>query len=175
MGVDHYEVERSPNKTSYSLIGSPTINQFTNTASSGVTYLYRVRAVDAAGNASAFGNVDLATAIVFADDPIASFSTVVKADHFIKLRDAVNAVRIAAALPSFNWSTTDSLGNPVLPPAAGNPVKAQHIIDLRNNLIPGLNLLGFPISSYTDPSLATGAGGTLIKKDHIQQLRQGVK
>jgi YD repeat-containing protein len=175
VGVDHYEVERSPNKTSYSSIGSPTVNQLTHTATSGVTYLYRVRAVDAAGNASAYSNVDLATAIIFADDPIVAASTTVKADHFIKLRDAVNAVRTAAALPSFNWSTTDSLGNSVLPPAPGNPVKAQHVIDLRNNLIPGLNLLGFPIPSYTDPSLTTGAGGTLIKKDHIQQLRQGVK
>ncbi|MGB3941599.1 MAG: toxin TcdB middle/N-terminal domain-containing protein [Candidatus Manganitrophaceae bacterium] len=170
MGVDHYVVERSPNKTSYSSIGSPTVNQLTNSASSGVTYLYRVRAVDAAGNASAYSSVDLATAIVFADDPIVAQSTVVKADHFIKLRDAVNAVRTAAALPTFNWSTTaPTQGDPV------NPVKAQHIIDLRNNLIPGLNLLGLPIPSYTDPALTTGAGGTLIKKDHIQQLRQGVK
>lgn len=167
IGVDHYEVERSPNKTSYSSIGSPTVNQLTNSASSGVTYLYRVRAVDAAGNASAYSNVDLATAIVFADDPIVIASTIVKAEHFTKLRDAVNAVRTAAALPTFNWSTTA--------PTQGDPVKAQHIIDLRNNLIPGLNLLGLPIPFYTDPILTTGAGGTLIKKDHIQQLRQGVK
>jgi YD repeat-containing protein len=182
LGVDHYEVIRSSNNGSYTLIASPTTVEFIdNIVTPDTTYLYRVRAVDADGNVSAYSNIDLATTVIFIDDPIVSSSenpstpTVVKAEHFTQLLTAVNAVRAAAGLAAFTWSTTDGLGNPILPPAQGNLVRAQHILDLRTNLNQGLSALGFSPPSYTDPTLTTGAGGTLIKKDHIQQLRQGVK
>ncbi len=182
IGVDHYEVIRSFNNGPYTFIANSTIVEFIdNNVTTDTTYLYRVRAVDADGNTSAYSNIDLATTIIFIDDPIVSSSenpsgpTVVKAEHFTQLLTAVNAVRITAGLSAFNWSTVDGLGNPILPPAQGNLVRAQHILDLRANLNQGLNALGFSPPSYTDPSLTTGAGGTLIKKDHIQQLRQGVK
>jgi fibronectin type 3 domain-containing protein len=45
--VNHYEVWRSVNNAAYSQIGSPTATSFSdNTLSAGVTYLYKVRAVD---------------------------------------------------------------------------------------------------------------------------------
>ena len=61
--------------------------------------LYRVRGVDANNNVSAYSNVDLATTILFTNDPLIAGVTVVKAQHFTELRSAVNAVRAPLASP----------------------------------------------------------------------------
>jgi hypothetical protein len=179
VGVHHYEVERQFNNVAYALTASPTINSATNNVVEGIAYLYRVRAVDAAGNASVYSNVARATAVALDDDPIVSSSenplapSVVNAAHFVKLREAVNAIRVTAGLPWFNWSATDGQGNQILPPASGNYILGQHIIDLRNNLNQGLIALGFAVPSYTDPALTPRS--IVVQKVHIQELRQAVK
>src|SRR5581483_11143665 len=83
IGVDHYLVERKSGTSPYSEIItlSPTMTTYsdTNNITAGTVYVYRVRAFDAAGNASDYSTSSLATTIVFTDDPIVSLTTNVMA------------------------------------------------------------------------------------------------
>jgi hypothetical protein len=164
--VDHYQVERSQslNGPFTMLSPNPTSPSFIdNTVTSGTAYLYRVKAVDASGNASIYSNLDLATAINFTDDPLLANTTVVKAQHLIELRQAINAVRALAGLPASSW--TD-------PSPQGAFIKKVHIEELRASLDQALAALGLPVQPYTDPTLTTR---TFIKKVHFHELRERVK
>jgi YD repeat-containing protein len=165
VGVDHYEVWRSFNNNPYTLAGSPTTASFAdNSASGSTTYLYKVRAVDGTGNFSGYSNVDLATTITFTDDPLTAGTTLVKAQHITELRQAVNAVRASTGLSAAVW-TDSSL--------AGIQIKVVHIQELRSNLNPALTAIGFSTPTYTDATLI--AGSTVVKKAHVEELRQPVK
>jgi len=160
------------NATSYILERATRIGQWVQIAqvpgtshgdsglSPNTTFLYRVRAAN--GTAlSTYSNLDLATTIVFTDDPLIVRVTRLKAVHITQLRTAVNAVRIAAGLSGLNY--TD-------PSPAGVPVKAVHINELRNALSAALSGIG-KVSSFTD----TVTARTPIRAIHFQELRNLVK
>ena len=68
-------------------------------------YLYRVRSVDGVSGATSFySDPDLATTIMFTDDPLAQSITPVKAIHITELRTAVSAVRVLAGLAPFTFT-----------------------------------------------------------------------
>jgi hypothetical protein len=164
-GADHYQIERTQNITqAYSVISSNVAaTSFTDTDVTSVSaYLYRVRAVGSSGNPSSYSNVDLATAITFADDPLTIGSTLIKAQHVSQLRQAVNAVRAVANLGAVSW-TDNTL--------SGITIKAIHIQEIRTKLDEALSALGLSAGQYTDSSLS----GTAIKKVHIDEIRQRVK
>jgi len=162
--IDHYEIQRATSKSGPFTTLSTASTSFTDSGlSSTTTYIYRVRSVDAAGNYSDFSNTDIATTIIFTDDPLAANSTLVKAVHATELRQAVNAVRAAADLGAATW-TDSSL--------SGIDVKAVHVSELRTNLDTARNLLGLSIGGYTD---TLTPGTTLIKAVHISELRDRVK
>ncbi|MBD0369936.1 MAG: fibronectin type III domain-containing protein [Pyrinomonadaceae bacterium] len=164
--VDHYIVERSQSVggSFTQLTPNPTTTSFTdNGVTSGVAYLYRVRAVDSVGLPTAASNLDLATAITFTDDPLVANSTVIKAQHLVELRQAVDAVRVLAGLQAATW--TD-------PSPQGVFIKKLHIEELRANLDQALTALSLSTQSYTDPTLTTA---TAVKKVHFDELRQRVK
>jgi subtilisin family serine protease len=167
--VDHYEVRRRPTvSVSYTLIGSPTTPSFLDTTAvtNPVTaYLYIVRAVDASGNTSGYSNVDLATAIAFADDPLQATVTPIRAQHVAQLRTAVNAVRTTAGLPLSSW-TDDPL-------SAGAAVKAMHVTELRAALTAARIALNYSDPPFTDPTITPGT--TPIKAIHITELRSRTK
>jgi hypothetical protein len=168
-GATHYEVERrSDVNASYSPVASNVSGTtFNDTNVNALTaYLYRVRAVDAQGNVSSYSNVDLATAIVFTDDSLVSQSTLVKAAHITELRQAVDAIRTMAHLPATNWGGSITQFQ--------TQIEAAHVQDLRVSLSEGLSALSLPPCSYTDNSL-TELRASLIKKEHIEQLRQCVR
>jgi len=130
------------------------------------TYLYKVRASDGT-NWSPFSNLDFATAIIWTDDPIQQRVTMVKAQHLLELRAAVNAVRLAAEKPQVtNWQSGL---------AAQQPIKAVHITELRSYLDEALGAINPPAQpGYTDPNL-TGGGTTQIKMVHVDELRRRVR
>lgn len=164
--VDHYIVERTQSLNSQftQLEPNPTVASFTDTTvTSGVAYLYRVRAVDSQGLTTAASNLDLATAISFTDDPLVANTTTIKAQHLVELRQAVDAVRLLAGLAAAIW--TD-------PSPQGVFIKKVHIEELRTNLDLALTELGLPTQSYTDSVLTTS---TAIRKVHFDELRQRVK
>jgi hypothetical protein len=113
---------------------------------------------------SPYSNLDLATTILFTDDPLVSAFTKVRAAHFSEVRQAVNAVRASAGLPAATWTDTN---------LAGIVIKAAHIQEMRNYLGPALISLGLSTPAYTDPSLTTGV--TPFRKVHLEELRQRVK
>jgi len=168
-GAHHYEVEKTTNvNTAYSSVNTNvTGTSYTDTGVSSVTaYLYRVRAVDAAGNISAYSNIDLATAITFTDDTIIRQSTLVKAAHITELRQAVDAVRALANVGAANW------GGAITPNST--LVQASHVQNLRTNLDAARSTLGLAQCNYTDNSIPA-LQASFINKDHIDQLRQCVR
>ena len=165
--VDHYQVERSTslNGTYAPLSPNPTTTSFIDmTTTGGAAYLYRVCAVDASGGRSAYSNADFATAISFTDDPLVAGNTPIKAQHLTEIRQAINAMRATAGLAAASW--TD-------PSLAGVQIKAVHIQELRLSLNQARSALGGAAITYTDSTLSVGS--TLVKKVHIEELRQWVK
>jgi len=163
--VDHYEIQRSTSKNGpFTTLSNTTSTSFTDSGlSSTTTYIYRVRSVDAQGNYSDFSNTDIATTIVFTDDPLVVGVTLVFKEHVLELRQAVNAVRAAAGLSAVTW-TDSSL--------TGVVVQAAHVSELRSNLDAARSLLGLSTGGYTD---TLTPGSTLIRAVHVTELRNRVK
>ncbi len=166
-GVASYNVERSANNGAFTLVASPTTTSFIDTVpAAGTTYLYKVRAVSTGGgNPSAYSNMDYATTQTFIDEPT------IRAVHFVELANAVSAVRRSAGLSAFAWTATDGTGNPIPPPAVGNVVMTQHMLDLRSQLNQALTALGVPPRS--DEAITPQS--TPVKKQHLIDIRQGTK
>jgi len=161
-GATSYKVERSFNNGSFVQIATSATNSYTdNPVSGGITYVYRVRAVNLAGDSN-YSNRDHATTIMFNDDPVVS-GTPIRAVHILQLRQAVNAMRKSAGLSPASF-TEPSL-------TAGMVVKALHINELRSALTPALTALGKPAPSYT----GTVSPGTSVRAVHVQELRNLVK
>jgi fibronectin type 3 domain-containing protein len=163
-GASSYEISRSSNNSTYTVVGTSTGSPFIDTsAASGAAYMYKVKSVDSGGNKSSFSLGDLATMVIFTDDPPV-VGTAVKAVHLTQLRTAVDAVSTLAGLGASSY--TD-------PSLVGVPVKTIHITQLRSALDAARNALGLPALSYTDPTLSSNT--TAVKAAHIQDLRTGVK
>lgn len=180
-GAPNYVIERSINYSAENNGFAPYITvdcstgcsntiTFTDTvqAASVITYLYRVRSVSGSQQ-SASSTLDFATTQSFAEqiqnqDP---GRTTIKAAHFLELRAAVNAVRVAAGLGHFSWS--DPQGRA---PASQVPILKSHMQDLRDGLDQALSALGLTPQAYTDQGLPSG---TSVRKAHIDELRQRTK
>jgi hypothetical protein len=162
-GATRYQVERAGNSAGpYAVVGNPTTNSFADGAVvAGTTYIYRVRAMDAGGQLSTYSNIVVATAVTYTDATLTPGVTPLKAIHMTELRETVNSVRRAAALPDASW-TDASL--------AGATVRGVHLQELRDSLSPALTALHAPVPTFTDPTLT--AGGTPIKAVHIEELRR---
>jgi hypothetical protein len=166
-GAHHYQVERAPNLGGTFTVLNSNVAGTTyqdTTVTSVNAYLYRVRTADAVGNLSAPSGIDVATAITFTDNPLTVGTTPVRAVHMTELRQAVNAVRAAANLSAATWTdATLTVGT--------TTIRAVHITELRTNLDAALNALSLYPGPYTDPSLT----GILIRKVHVDEVRQRVK
>jgi hypothetical protein len=161
-GATSYQIFRRAPGGSFTQIGTSNTTSFVDTtAAANTAYLYLVRAVNS-GGASSDSASDLATTVIFTDDPLVARSTKIKALHLAELRTAVNAVRSLAGLGAFSF--TDSA-------SAGVKVKAIHINQLRTALDAALSSLGFATGGYTD-TLSTSVP---IKAVHFQELRNRVK
>ncbi len=160
-GATSYQIFRRAPGIASTQIGTASTTSFANSVSANTAYLYRVRAVNASG-ASADSAADLATTVIFTDDPLVARSTVIKAVHLAELRTAVNAVRSLAGIGTTTF--TDSASPGIL-------VKAIHITQLRTALDAALSPLGLSTGGYTDALTA----GVLIKAVHFQEIRNRVK
>lgn len=162
LNATEYHVERSSDGVTFTPIGTAPTNAYSDaTAVSGTSYLYRVRAGDAQ-QTSAPSNADLATAILFTDDPLVIGVTIAKSVHLSEVRDAVDAVRTLAALPAATYTNSG---------APGTVIQAIDLQELRNALDPALAALGITPPSYDEPIMA----GVLLKSLHMQEVRNAVK
>jgi fibronectin type 3 domain-containing protein len=95
-GSNHYEVYRTDHNAPLSLRATPTGTSYTDIAvAAGTTYVYQVRSIDGSGVPPAMSQPEMATTIVFTDDPLVPGATPVKAIHVTQLRAAVLAVAAA--------------------------------------------------------------------------------
>ena len=91
--------------------------------SANTAYLYKVRAVN--GGESGDSNVDLATTVIFTDDPLVAGTTLVKGTHITNCAPR--------STPCVRWPSlgAGSYTDPTLT-AGVTPVKAAHVNDLRD-------------------------------------------
>lgn len=174
--VASYIVERKAAGGSFEPVGQPVLAPDTLLndagAAEGAAYLYRVKAVFAAGGNSDYSNSDLATAVVFTEDPLVGANdpqgrpqTPIYARHLTELRRAVSAVHLLAGQGAVNsWTYPDP---------AGRLIRLEDVSDLRDRLGEALTALGMSAPSYVDPTLTRYV--TAVKKEHFQQLRDAVK
>jgi YD repeat-containing protein len=123
-------------------------------------YVYTVRAVKV-NTMSAPSAKNLATTILFGDDPAAAGVTPIRAVHVTQLQAAVNAVRVAAGLSPATFAAA----------LAGQPVLATHIDSLRTALAPARTNLGLPAVTYTRAVVS----GILMRAYDINETRAGVR
>jgi len=170
--VDHYQVERKQtlSDSGYQVVNanvppaSPVVSATDSSVNASTAYVYRARAfLDAAGACpSAYSNVDLATTVIFTDDPLQSRSTIIKAPHVTEVRQAVDAVRTTAGIGAATWTNSNLLNQ---------PVRAVDFSELRDKLNQALSPLGFsPIS--TDPAILQG---NIVYATQLQAVRDKVK
>jgi chitodextrinase len=168
-GAHHYELEKTANlNQAYQPVATNiTGTSFTDPNVTSVTaYLYRVRAVDANGNSSAYSNIDIATAISFTDDTLTSQTTPVLAAHINELRQAVDAMRATLNLTTVDWGGSVTPSNTV--------IQATHIQDLRTYVNQAREALNLSPCSFSDNSL-TELRASVIRKNHIEEIRQCVR
>jgi len=162
-GATSYEVLRQCNGEFFPFM-SPTSNTSLNdeAVSPGSTYLYWVRAVNATGT-SPDSSRDLATTVIFSDDPLVANTTAVKSVHLQQLRSAVNAVRVCAGLLGIGYVGSD--GSP------GTVVWSTQFEGLRTNLDEAMGPLGLPNGGYSGGLTA----GATIQRTHVTEIRTTVK
>lgn len=174
--VAGYVVERRE-----SVGGSPTLLPTGGTAatftdsqvSTKTAYLYRVRAVFAGGGTSDYSNADLATTVLFDDDPLVAAGnpsgatpTKVAAKHLTQLREAVEAVRaLVPGLGAAAWKNDPG-------PASGGLILPAHFKELRTNLNQALSALGLGQFAADDAAFVKGQ---LVRAAHVQEVRDRVK
>ena len=157
-GATLYEVYRMEGGySSGNYIGySPSTTFIDTTVQPDRCYLYRVRT----STSPALSQGDFATTVMFSDDPIVAGVTRIRQDHVLQLRTAVSAMRSLAGLSAPNYSTGVANGMPMTAqhtlelrqllneartwigkptvtfaapaPAAGQPVRAAQVQELRN-------------------------------------------
>jgi Putative Ig domain len=142
-GAHHYDVIRDG-----AIVASPMTNAYSHlNAAPGTVYVYRVRAVPAAGAPSADSIADVATTVSFTDDPDVAGATVIRAVHMTELRSAVNLVRAAAGLAPFSFSDAQL--------AAGMTIKGAYVRELRTALDAARAAL--PLPAVTWPPIVDGS------------------
>ncbi len=140
------------------------VNSYGDNVTTGNAYIYKVCALDSSAHASAYSTPDIAIAKTFTDDPPSAHVTRIKAIHVTELRDAINALRLAAGIGTTTF-TDGSL--------TGINVKKTHLDDLRTQLIAARAAAGLATAAFTDPTIT--AHGTQVKAVHIQELRDRLK
>ena len=160
IGATSYEIYRRNPGGSFTQRGTSLTPSFNDSASANTAYLYRVRAVNLGGSSGDSAS-DLATTVMFTDDPL-SAGVLVKAVHLSELRTAVNAVRAQAGL------STPAYTDPAAP---GVIVRAIHITELRTFLDQAMAALGRTTGGWTNGSLT----GIPIDATHFQEIRNRVK
>jgi len=144
----------------YSLVGSSPSSGFVDSsAASSTSYLYRIEPVDGNDVAGPISAADLATTVIFEDEPLAPGVTKVRAAHWTQLRDAVNAVRVLAGIGPTSFTTSTR-------------IKVDHLTEIRSALDAARTALGMPALSYADEAATVG---TPVRAIHVQEIRNAVK
>ena len=171
-GATSYHVYRKAGAGAYTEIAcsDPTVTTcLDNGLSVGTSYLYKVKAQKGAGLLSGYSNTDVATVVDFTDDlapaapPFTEPVVKIKATHVTELRQAIDAMRIAAGIGAGVYT----------PITAGTHPVPEHIRELRRQLNQARAALGLSPAVYTiDPAITDV---TTVNRRHIDDLRNAIK
>ena len=164
IGAVSYQVFRNDGTSGYVQVGTPAGTTFNNTVTTGKSYLYRVRAVDAGSSASADSAADFATAIAYTNTLTAG-SSVIKAVDLSELRQAVSAMRVLA-----NQGLT-TFANPTITPGV-TLIHAVDITELRGFLNGARTALGFGNATFGQ---TITAGSTKVAAADFNEIRAGAQ
>lgn len=166
VGIARYEVQRSFDGASFVTVGSVQLGTSFNDTQvvMGKAYVYNVHAVDSNNIAGLNTGNDIATAVVFSNDPLPAppTATLIRGIHVSELRSAIDAVRRSAGLPA-QWTSYSPLTGLIY---------ASTFNELRNALADARNVLGLPAVTY---SQSTVVPGMIILRSDLTALRGGVK
>jgi hypothetical protein len=161
-GGTSYEVLRLAAGGVATSLGTTASAAFTDAqVLAGTAYLYKVRSV--APSVSSYSAPDLATTSTF--EPPVLVGVAVRAQHFMDLRSAINAVRSLAGLGPYSFTDPTLTG--------GFIIKAAHLTDLRAALDSARAALLLSPISYTTTTVTAGASS--IFAADLYDLREGVK
>lgn len=162
--ADSFVIKRNSG-SGWGTVGSAgaTVRTFTDaTAEPNRAYLYTVFASKAA-TLSAQGAHDLATTVMFRNDPV-GVDDVMQVAHVTELRTAVNALRV------LNGNAPLSFTDPVL--VEGAVILAAHIVEVRDGLNAARAALALPAVTYSLPMAAVLVD---IRAAHVNEIRGGMK
>lgn len=164
-GATEYEIERGDSMSGpFKMQNFVTGTTFTDFAvTNQKAYVYRVRAINNSGTdtiVSNPSNMAVGTAISFEFSQLVGQT--IKARHIHDLRTAVNAFRKVANLPEITFLPQN---------VTGQTIRAIDVLDLRSRLGEALTALNISTLPYSDPTLSTGANGTVVMAVHIEQLQ----
>ena len=164
-GAAGYRVERSTDAgVTFTVVGNPTANSFTDAAvTTGETYIYRVRAINPGGDASAYSNTVAATAQPFADSPRTTGVTTVKPSPLMQPRQVIDSVSQTAGIASANWTDASLIGA---------TIRDTQMQELRDSRSEAPTILQVAPPAFTDSTLTTAAAGTSIENIHTEKLHQ---
>ncbi len=163
-GAHHYQVLRFPTRTFSQAFATTSALAVTDTGLQPTrTYLYSVIALDAADNILGYGLPDVATTMLFNDDPLVANTTLVRATHLEQLRIGANALR-------FFGTGADALAGTQV--TVGSAIRASDLTALRSDINACRLSIGLPAMTFTDPALTTS---TKVKAVHFEELRRAVK
>lgn len=163
-GATAYEVYSRSDATGYTgpvtLAGSPPPHQTLTFVGPDRAYLFRI--VTKIGSARSRATApELATTIIFNNDPLSSGSSVIKYLHLDELRRGTNAVRVLTGFAPLTFASA----------AAGSAITAAQLNEIRTALDPALDALNRPSGGYTNV-LATGSP---VRAVHFQEIRERFK
>jgi hypothetical protein len=167
--ISGYKVFRRDSQTSgWNLLNTTSMTLYTdNGLPANRTFLYRVRAFDAAGDESADSNDELATTISYTDNPLTT-STVIRARHIVEVRSAVNAICAYAGtaicpIPPFSGAALDETQMKT------QVIRASDFDAVQNQIISLRAAIGASAATFRE----TPAVGMSVRIIHMEDLRTG--
>lgn len=165
-GASGYQIFRQDSAGgAWNLLNSTSSTQYSDAPAAGHTFLYRVRAYDALQNQSTDSNYDLATTISF-DDPQLNNTIMVRAQHIVQVRIAINDVctfagtAICPSLP-YNAAAIDASQ------VRGMTITESDFRSARNTIVSLRSSIGASPASFTDLPVQGGP----IRAVHMKELR----
>lgn len=156
-----YEIRRAVDGGAFNVVGTTSATSYNDaTVTANKAYVYAVRALGAGGATSPNSAKEIATTVMFNDDPVTT-ATPIRLAHLTQLRTAANALRASAGLAPAAFTDPS--------PASATRVKKVHIEELRTAIATARSLIGVAAAAFD------GAPLVLVKAAHVQELRSAVK
>jgi hypothetical protein len=159
-GAHHYDVMRATNRSAVEFAGTTTGTAWTDGAiPPNRIQVYFVCGRSVTNALLGCSQPDLASTMMFTDDPVTPHGSIVRSTHFLELQSLFNGYNVWSGSPAF---TEIALFKPVL---------AVHVNELRAAVNAFRGAYGLLPVNFTDAIVP----GTIIRATHLQQIRDAVK